>query len=90
MGWLYLLQFTAILSVNLGVLNILPIPALDGGRLLFVLIEKIRGKRIKEKTEVIIHNTGFALLMLLVVVVTLKDIGRYGGDWWQSLKNIFS
>ena len=89
MGWLYLLQFTAILSVNLGVLNILPIPALDGGRLLFVLIEKIRGKRIKEKTEAIIHNTGFALLMLLVVVVTLKDIGRYGGAWWQSLKNIF-
>ncbi len=89
MGWLYLLQFTAILSVNLGVLNILPIPALDGGRLLFVLIEKIRGKRIKEKTEAIIHNTGFVLLMLLVVVVTLKDIGRYGGAWWQSLKNIF-
>jgi regulator of sigma E protease len=40
MGWLYLLQFTAILSVNLGVLNILPIPALDGGRVLFILIEK--------------------------------------------------
>lgn len=89
MGWLYLLQFMAILSVNLGVLNILPIPALDGGRLLFVIIEKIRGRRLNQKAEAIVHNIGFALLMLLIIVVTIKDIGRYGGAWLQGLKNIF-
>ncbi|MFA5126459.1 MAG: RIP metalloprotease RseP [Patescibacteria group bacterium] len=89
MGWIYLLQFMAILSINLGVLNILPIPALDGGRLLFVLIEKIRRRRINEKVEAIVHNTGFALLMLLIIFITFKDIGRYGAGIWQALKNIF-
>ena len=77
MGWIYALQFTALLSVNLGIINILPIPALDGGRLLFILIEKIRGKTVQKKVENIIHTVGFALLMVLIVLVTYRDIIRW-------------
>ncbi len=70
-----LFQFIAMLSINLGLINILPIPALDGGRALFIILEKIFGKRIvKENIENIIHNVGFALLMLLVLAVTVKDV----------------
>jgi regulator of sigma E protease len=78
MGLLYLMQFTAILSLNLAVINFLPIPALDGGRILFLIIEKIKGKPVKQETEAVIHNIGFILLMLLVVVVTFKDISSIG------------
>jgi len=70
-----LFQFIAMLSINLGLINILPIPALDGGRALFIILEKIFGKRVlKEDIENIIHNIGFALLMLLVLAVTVKDV----------------
>jgi len=89
MGWLYVLQFAAILSINLGVINILPFPALDGGRLLFVGIEKLRGKKITPKTEAIIHNSGFILLIALILVVTFRDIGKYGLDFIEGIKNIF-
>lgn len=74
MGLIYLIQFTALLSLNLAVINILPFPALDGGRLLFLLIEKIKGKPVKQSMEAIFHNLGFALLMALVIWVTFKDI----------------
>jgi regulator of sigma E protease len=74
MGIVYLLHFTALLSLNLAIINILPFPALDGGRLLFLLIEKIKGKPIKQEVEALLNNIGFMLLMLLVVVVTFKDI----------------
>lgn len=74
MGLVYLIQFTALLSLNLAVINILPFPALDGGRLLFLLIEKIKGKPVKQEVEAIFHNLGFVLLMALVAWVTLKDI----------------
>lgn len=74
MGFVYLLQFGAILSINLAILNILPIPALDGGRILFLIIEAISGRPVNGKVEAIIHNVGFLLLMLLVLVVTYKDI----------------
>ncbi len=89
MGWIYVLQFAAILSINLGIINILPFPALDGGRLLFVAIEKIRGKKIPPKIEALIHNTGFILLLLLILVVTFRDIGKYGGGFIEMIKNIF-
>jgi len=70
-------QFIAMLSVNLGLINILPIPALDGGRALFIILEKIFGKRIvKENIENIIHNIGFALLMLLILAVTFRDVAK--------------
>lgn len=77
MGWIYLLQFAAVLSINLGVINILPFPALDGGRVFFLLIEKIRGKSVNAKFETLTHNLGFMLLMLLIILVTLKDVMRF-------------
>ncbi|RWZ60457.1 RIP metalloprotease RseP [Halobacillus fulvus] len=69
-------MWTAILSVNLGIVNLLPLPALDGGRLIFVGLEGIRGKPIDPQKEGIVHFIGFALLMLLMLVVTWNDIQR--------------
>lgn len=78
-GFVYLLQFMAILSINLAVLNIIPFPALDGGRILFILIEKILRRPVARKVEGWIHGAGFALLIFLVLFVTYRDLGRYGG-----------
>ncbi len=89
MGFIYLLQFAAILSINLGIINILPFPALDGGRLLFIVIEKIRRKKVSEKIEGIAHNVGFILLMALVVVITYRDVLKYGGGFLDKIKNLF-
>jgi regulator of sigma E protease len=86
LGWIYMLQFTALLSLNLGIINILPFPALDGGRLLFVAIEKIRGKKNNQKIENTIHTVGFAILMILIVLVTYRDLARWGG---QIIHKIF-
>lgn len=74
MGIVYLIQFTAFLSLNLAILNILPFPALDGGRVLFLLIEKIRGKKNNQKVEQWANLTGFALLIFLMILVTIKDV----------------
>lgn len=72
-----LLEFAAFLSINLGIINLFPIPALDGGRIIFVLIEIARrGKRISPKTEGLVHLIGFALLITLMVFVTYQDIFR--------------
>lgn len=76
LGFAYLLQFMALLSLNLALINILPFPALDGGRLLFLLIEKFKGKPVSQTVETWIHTIGFWLLILLVVVITYKDIMR--------------
>jgi len=76
MGFTYLLQFIALLSLNLALINILPFPALDGGRLLFLLIEKFIGKPVRQSVETWIHTIGFWLLIILIVVVTYKDIAR--------------
>ncbi len=73
--WNFLL-WTAMLSVNLGVINLVPLPALDGGRLLFVGIEALRGKPVPPEKEGLFHFVGFALLMLLMIVVTWNDIQR--------------
>jgi len=78
MGFVYILQFTALLSINLAIINFLPFPALDGGRILFLIIEKIKGSPVKREVENAIHNIGFMLLMLLVLVVTFKDVARFG------------
>lgn len=75
-GFVNLMNFTALLSLNLAVINFLPFPALDGGRILFLAIEKIKGKPVKRETEALIHNIGFMLLMALIVLVTYKDIAR--------------
>lgn len=73
-GFAELLQFMGLLSVNLAVLNLIPFPALDGGRLLFVILEAIKRKPVSPKVENIAHMTGFALLMILVVLVSIRDI----------------
>lgn len=75
-GFMNYLMWSAALSINLGVINLLPLPALDGGRLLFVGIEAVRGKPIDPQKEGVVHFIGFALLMLLMLVVTWNDIQR--------------
>lgn len=75
-GFTNFLMWTAMLSINLGIVNLVPLPALDGGRLLFVGIEAIRGKPIDPQKEGIVHFIGFAFLMLLMIVVTWNDIQR--------------
>ncbi len=77
LGFSYLLAFTALLSINLAVLNILPFPALDGGRLLLMTIEKIRGKNFNAKAVGMVHAIGFSLLVFLMLLVTYKDINRF-------------
>ncbi|MEK7646483.1 MAG: site-2 protease family protein [Patescibacteria group bacterium] len=76
LGFTYLLMITALISINLGVINLIPFPALDGGRLLFVIIESIVRRRIPANFANIVNMIGFALLMLLMVVVTYKDIAK--------------
>jgi len=76
LGFVYLLQFTAIISINLVIINILPFPALDGGRLLFLAIEKIKGSPVNAKIERIVNTAGFALLIILMILVTFRDISR--------------
>ncbi|MEE9324262.1 MAG: site-2 protease family protein, partial [Dehalococcoidia bacterium] len=76
-GIVPLIAFTALLSLNLAILNILPIPALDGGRLLFIAIEVIRGgKRIKPEREALVHMVGFMMLILLIIIISYNDILR--------------
>jgi regulator of sigma E protease len=77
LGLVYVLQFAALLSVNLGIINILPIPALDGGRILFILIEKIKGSPVSAKLEQTFHSVGFMLLIGLLILVTFRDVLHY-------------
>ncbi|MGY4689855.1 RIP metalloprotease RseP [Salibacterium sp. K-3] len=77
MGIVILIQFAAMISVNLGIVNLLPLPALDGGRLLFIGYEAVRGKPVDPQKEGMIHFFGFALLFLLMLVVTWNDINNF-------------
>jgi regulator of sigma E protease len=88
-GFVHLLQFAAILSLNLGVINVLPIPALDGGRLAFLLYEAVRGKSAGRKVELTAHGLGYALLMILVVVITFHDVIRYGDRITAAFSSLF-
>lgn len=76
MGLPYLINFSALLSINLAIINALPFPALDGGRIMFIVIEKILRRPIKKELEGTIHYIGFILLMIMVALVTYKDIAR--------------
>lgn len=76
MVWMQMLYWAILLSANLGVMNLLPIPALDGGRLIFLIIEAIRRKKINPNVEGMIHFAGFVLLMVLMVFVMFNDIRR--------------
>ena len=75
-GWLNFLFFAAFLTVNIGVMNLLPLPALDGGRTVFALIELISGKAVPAEKEGIVHLVGFVLLIGLMIFVTWNDISR--------------
>ena len=75
-----LLEFAAFLSINLAIINILPLPALDGGRIVFVLLEWVRrGRRVSAKTEGLVHTIGFAMLIGLILIITYQDIIRIIG-----------
>ncbi|MGN4126167.1 RIP metalloprotease RseP [Lysinibacillus sphaericus] len=76
-GFVNLMNWAAMLSINLGIMNLLPLPALDGGRLLFFGFEALRGKPIDRQKEGIVHFVGIVLLMILMVVVTWNDIQRF-------------
>jgi len=76
---LNILNLSVLLSVNLGIMNLLPLPALDGGRLIFLIVEGLRGKPVPPDKEGMVHMAGFALLMLLMVVVMFNDIRRIVG-----------
>jgi len=75
LGFVYLLQLLALISLNLVVINILPFPALDGGRLLFLLIEKIKGSPLPARFERYANTVGMALLLFLMAIITIKEIG---------------
>ena len=75
-GWHMVFLFLFVISLNLGIINLLPIPALDGGRLVFLVIEAIRGKPIPPEKEGIVHAIGLVLLLILFVVLTYQDIVR--------------
>ena len=87
LGFVYILQFVALLSINLGIINGLPIPALDGGRILFILIEKIKGTPVSQKVEQLSHSIGIALLIALMIFVTFRDIVKL--DVLDKIKGLF-
>jgi len=75
-GMVNLLSLSAALSVNLGLINLLPIPALDGSRLVFLLVEGVRGRPVDPKKEGFIHFVGFTLLILLMIIIAYRDLIR--------------
>lgn len=76
-GWIYILQLLAILSINLAIINILPFPALDGGKIFFLALEGIfRKKVVRQEIENLIHTIGFIILILLILAITFRDIIR--------------
>ena len=75
-GFANLFYLLALLCINVGFINLIPFPAFDGGRILFLIIEKIKGKPIKAETENLIHNIGFFILLALIIYVTFNDILR--------------
>jgi len=76
LGTVYLLIFTALISINLGIINLIPFPALDGGRILFLIIEKIKGSPISPKVSNFLNSVGFLILIILMIVITFRDIIR--------------
>ncbi|MEO6198204.1 MAG: M50 family metallopeptidase [Dehalococcoidia bacterium] len=85
-GWKPLLEFAALLSINLAIINILPLPMLDGGRIVFVLLEVARrGKRVAPEKEAIVHLIGLALMLTMAIVVTYFDVARIiaGGSLFE-------
>lgn len=76
-GIFTLMSWAGMLSINLGIMNLLPLPALDGGRLMFFVLEALRGKPVDRQKEGMVHFVGIMLLMLLMIVVTWNDIQKF-------------
>lgn len=74
LGAVYVLQLVGLISLNLAILNALPIPALDGGRIFFIILEKLKGSKLNANRELIANGIGFALLLLLMIAITIRDI----------------
>lgn len=89
LGLIYLLQLTAIISINLAIINAVPFPALDGGRILFLIIEKLRGRKLPQTAEAYANAVGFMLLITLMVFVTVKDVTRYSDGFKHIFQNLF-
>lgn len=89
MGFINIVYFAAVLSINLGVINFFPFPALDGGRALFILAQAITRKKLNEKVEAWIHNSGFIVLILIFIAVTFRDLNTYGSGIWEAIKSWF-
>jgi regulator of sigma E protease len=85
--WFPIWRLSAVLSAALAITNLLPLPALDGGRLLFIIVEALRGRRVNPEREGMIHMVGFMLLIGLLVLVTVRDItsAQQGIDWISIL-----
>jgi regulator of sigma E protease len=80
LGIIAVLHLIAVLSINLAIFNLFPLPVLDGGHIFFLIMEKIRGKTLSLKAERIMTQVGFTLIITLVILVTYNDISRFFGD----------
>lgn len=89
-GVLAVINFVGILSINLAVLNIIPFPALDGGRLLFIFLEKLLGRKVLPKLEATIHTVGMIILLVLILAITVSDVRKLisAGSISNFLENI--
>jgi regulator of sigma E protease len=88
LGFIYLLQMMAVLSASLAIFNVLPIPVLDGGHLVFILIEKIRGRKVSPRVQEIATQTGLYILIALMLVVFYSDFMKFG--FFEKVKGIFT
>jgi regulator of sigma E protease len=86
-GWLAVVNFAAILSINLAIVNVLPLPALDGGRAVFILFELLTGKRVKPRVEQLVNTVGFMMLLGLIILISLRDLRRVFED--QAIRDWF-
>ncbi|EKD79106.1 MAG: RIP metalloprotease RseP [uncultured bacterium] len=74
LGFVYVIQFAALLSLNLAIFNLLPFPPLDGGKLIFVVLEAIVRRPVPLRWQVIVHNVGFVIFLIFIMAVTIKDV----------------
>jgi regulator of sigma E protease len=77
LGFIYLVQLISLISINLAAINLIPFPALDGGRLFLIVIEKIKGSPISLKTEAWVNGIGFVFLIFLMIIITIRDVSRW-------------
>jgi regulator of sigma E protease len=79
-GWLAYVSFLALISISLGVLNLLPIPVLDGGHLVYYALEAIRGRPLSERFMIITQKAGFAIILMMMALALFNDITRLTGS----------